>query len=169
MDFSAPCQECSPARLLFVQSVFQNVKQSSEDNHYHAVTAQHLNTRKHAFRRNSPFGVTASVFVHGSTCITIAISVNLMHIAIFNVGKEKRHFNTSKLTKSLSCNYKHKTYISTSNAINWFSHTPHGYWFARWRSSAYDWSRHGQTTVRRHKRRPHFSLANISVTIELWI
>ena len=86
--------------------------QSSEDNHCHAVTAQH------AFRRNSPFGVTASVFVHGSTCITIAISLNMMHIAIFNVGEEKRHFSTSKLTKSLSYNNKHKMYISTSNAIN---------------------------------------------------
>ena len=41
VDFSAQCQECSPARLSFVQSVFQNAKQSSEDNHCHAVTAQH--------------------------------------------------------------------------------------------------------------------------------
>ena len=89
------------------------------------VTQWLLNTRKYAFRRNSPFGVSASVFVHGSTCITIAISVNIMHIAIFNVGKEKRHFSTSKLTKSLSCNHKHKTYISTSNAINWLSLTAH--------------------------------------------
>ena len=54
-----------------------------------------------------------SVFVHGSTCITIAISVNIMHIAILNVGKQKRHFSTSKLTKSLPCNHKRKTYVST--------------------------------------------------------
>ena len=73
----------------------------------------------------------ASVFVHGSTCFTIAISVNIMHIAILNVGKEKRHFSTTKLTKSLSCNHKHKTYISTSNAINWFPRTPHGYCWIR--------------------------------------
>ena len=37
----APCQECSPARLSFIQSLFQNAKQSSEDNHCHAMTAQH--------------------------------------------------------------------------------------------------------------------------------
>ena len=117
------------------------------------VTQWLLNTRKYAFRRNSPFGVTASVFVHGSTCITIAISVNIMHIAIFNVGKEKRHFSTSKFSKSLSCNHKHKTCISTLNAINWLSLTSHFYC----RFSALNvkciwllW-RHGQTTVRRHK------------------
>jgi len=82
------------------------------------VTQCLLNMRKYAFRRNSPFGVMASVFVHSSTCITIAISVNIMHIAISNVGKQKRHFSTSKLTKSLSCNHKHKTYVSTSNIMN---------------------------------------------------
>jgi len=76
---------------------------------------------------NPPFGVTASVFVHGSTCITIAISGNIMHIAIFNVGRQKRHFSTSKLTKSLSCNHKHKTYVSTSNVINSLSYTAKGY------------------------------------------
>src|SRR5215469_4954631 len=91
------------------------------------VTQCLLNTRKYAFRRNPPFGVTASVFVHGSTCITIAISVNIMHIAVFNVGKQKRHFSTSKLTKSLSCNHKHKTYVSTSNVINSLSYTPQRY------------------------------------------
>src|SRR5215469_8006734 len=91
------------------------------------VTQCLLNTRKYAFRRNPPFGVTASVFVHGSTCVTIAISVNIMHIAVFNVGKQKRHFSTSKLTKSLSCNHKHKTYVSTSNVINSLSYTPQAY------------------------------------------
>ena len=40
VDFSAPCQECYPARLSFVQSLFQNAKQSSEDD-CHAMTAQH--------------------------------------------------------------------------------------------------------------------------------
>ena len=91
------------------------------------VTQCLLNTRKYTFRRNSPFGVTASAFVHGSTCITIAVSVNILHIAIFNVGKQKRRFSTSKLTKSLSCNHKHKTYVSTSNVINSLSYTPQGY------------------------------------------
>ena len=138
MDFSAPCQECSPARLSFVQSLFQNAKQSKAWKTT-IVTQCLLNTRKYAFRRNSPFGVSASLFVHGSTCITIAISVNIMHIAIFNVGKEKRHFSTSKLTKSLSCNHKHKAYISTSNAINLLPRIPCGTaGFARRRSSAYD-------------------------------
>ena len=135
------------------------------------VTQWLLNTRKYSFRRNSPFGVTASVFVHGSTCITIAISVNIMHIAILNVGKEKRHFSTSKLTKSLSCNHKHKTYVSTSNAINWLSITSHGYCRIRALKVKCIWLvwRHGQITARRHKRHAHFSLANISVTIEFWI
>ena len=41
VDFSAPCKECSPARLSFVQSLFQNAKESSEDIHCHAMTAQH--------------------------------------------------------------------------------------------------------------------------------
>jgi len=91
------------------------------------VTQCLLNTCKYAFRRDSPFGVTASVFVHGSTCITIAISINIMHTAIFNVGKQKRRFSTSKLTKSLSCDHKHKTYVSTSNVINSLSYTPQGY------------------------------------------
>jgi len=104
------------------------------------VTQCLLNTRKYAFRRNSPFGVTASVFVHGSTCITIAISVNIMHIAIFNVERQKRDFSTSKLTKSLSCNHKQKTYVSTSNVINSLSYTPQGYCMtlSRCRSRGYD-------------------------------
>ena len=108
--------ECSPAHLSFVNLSFRMQNKTRKTT---IVTQWLLNTRKDAFRRNSPFGVTASVFVHGITCITIAISINIMHNAIFNVGKEKRHFSTSKLTKSLSCNHKHKTYISTSNAINW--------------------------------------------------
>ena len=129
--------------FIVVPPLFQNAKQRSEDNHCHAMPAQH------ARRRNSPFGVTASVFVHGSTCITIAISINIMHIAIFNVGKQKRHFSTSKLTKSLSCshkhktnvstsnltkslscNHKHKTYVRISNVINSLSYTPQGYCMA---------------------------------------
>ena len=56
------------------------------------VTQCLLNRRKYAFRLNSHFGVTASVFVHGGTCITIAISVNIMNIAIFNVGKQIKAF-----------------------------------------------------------------------------
>ena len=112
MDFSAPCQECSPACVY--RSYNLSFRMQSKARKTTIVTQCLLNTRKYAFRRNSPFGVTASVFVHGSTCITIAISVNLTHIAILNVGKQKRHFSTSKLTKSLSCNHKHKTYISTS-------------------------------------------------------
>ena len=124
------------ARLSFVQSLFQNANKARKTIF---VTQWLLNTRIYAFRRNSPFGVTASVFVHGSTCITIAISVNIMHIAIFNVDKEKRHFSISNLTKSLSCNHKHKTYISTSNAINWLSITPHGYCrISALKASAYD-------------------------------
>ena len=134
------------------------------------VTQCLLNTRKYAFRRNSPFGATASVFVHGSTCITIAISVNIMHIAIFNVGKQKRRFSTSKLTKSLSCNHKHKTYVSTSNVINSLSYIPQGYCMTHVESQADTTSMTSRTgTVRRPQRSPHFSLANISVTIELWI
>jgi len=86
-----------------------------------------FNTCKYAFRRNSPFAVTASVFVHGSSCITIAISVNIMYIVIFNVIKQKRYVSTSKLTQSLSCSYKHKTYVSTLNVMNSLSYTPEGY------------------------------------------
>jgi len=91
------------------------------------VTQCLLNMHKYTFRRNSRFGVAASVFVHGSTCITIVISIHIMHIAIFNVGKQKRHFSTSKLTKSLSCNHKHKTHVSTSNVMNSLSYTLQGY------------------------------------------
>jgi hypothetical protein len=63
-----------------------------------------------------------------------------MHIAVFNVGIQKRHFSTSKLTKSLYWNHKHKTYVSTSNVINSPSYTPQGYCMtlSRCRSIGYD-------------------------------
>ena len=168
-----------------------------------------------------------SVFVHGSTCITIAISVNIMHIAIFNVGKQKMHFSTSKLTKSLSCNHKrktyvstskltkslscnhkrktyvstskltkslccnhkrktyvstskltktlswndkHKTYVSTSNVINSLSYAPQGHCMTRVESQADTTSMTSQTEYSTQTPKKYtLSLANISVTIELWI
>ena len=57
-----------------------------------------LNTCKYASRRNSPFGVTSSIFLNSSTCIAIAKSTHKMHITIFHVGKHKRYFCTSQLT-----------------------------------------------------------------------
>jgi hypothetical protein len=88
------------------------------------------------------------------------------------MGKQKRHFSTSNLTKSLSCNHKHKTYVNTSNVLNSLSYTPQGYccncmFVASLVKQIQGVWRHGQSTLRRHQRSPQYSLANISVTIKL--
>ena len=59
VDFSAPFQECSPARLSFVQSLFQNAKQSSEDNHCHAINW--LSITPHGYCRISALKASAYV------------------------------------------------------------------------------------------------------------
>ena len=98
VDFSAPSQKCSLACLAFVPSLFQTARLRLEDNH---VTQCLVNTCKYASRRNSPFGVTSSIFFDSSICIAITKSVHKMHIAIFHVGKNKRHVCALQFTNTL--------------------------------------------------------------------
>ena len=82
-----------------------------------------VNTCKYASRRNSPFGVTSSIFFDSSISIAITKSVHKMHIAIFHMGK-KRHVCTSQFTNWLQRTRQgHCITMSRSGQAHWTSMT----------------------------------------------
>jgi len=54
-----------------------------------------VNSRKYTSRRNPSIGKMPLVFFNSNMCIAITKSIHKMHVTIFHVGKQKRHFSNS--------------------------------------------------------------------------
>ena len=63
VDFSEPCQECSPVYQSFLSPPFLSAQQHLEDNQCHAML---VNSSKYTSRRSPSVGKTPSVFFNSS-------------------------------------------------------------------------------------------------------
>jgi len=138
-----------------------------------SITQCLVNSRKYTSRRNPSIGKTPLVCLNSSTCIAIAKSIHKMHVTIFHVGKHKRHFsNTIQLTchpfpkqpyteLRMQCTQRISYAVKFSGLRQLKSrHTK-----LQSRPKGEDCDPTG--TVRGPARKPHFSLAIISVTVPL--
>jgi hypothetical protein len=122
-----------------------------------SVTQCLVNTSKYTCRRNPSVGKTPLVFVNSSTCIAIAKSIHKMHVTIFHVGKHKWQFCSSLQATHSSYAHANETAF-TSNAS-----------LSRAGKHSERVSYNVRRTVHGTARRPHFSMAIISVTVQRWI
>jgi hypothetical protein len=154
VDFSEPSQEFS---LCVNRSYNWPFRVDSETWKTTSVTQYLVNTSKYTCRRNPSVGKTSLVFVNSSSCTAIAKSIHKMHVTLFHVRKHIRHF--AALYKSLCLHKQTQT---------------------RLHSQAMSHSQGPATAVTKYhvtykvqcmepQRRPHFSMAIIYVTVQLWI
>jgi hypothetical protein len=119
---------------------------------------------KYTSRQNPSIGKTPLVFFNSSTCIPIAKSIHNVHITIFHVWKHKRHFSSSAhliyRPFKCGCNIPWRKPIACS-LWQWCNTTRHS-------RTNFDNTCQLIATMRWPARRPHFSLAIISVTVQLW-
>ena len=119
-----------------------------------------VNTRKYTPRWNPAVRKTSSVFVNSSMCIPVTKSIDKMHVTIFHVGKHKRHFyNSSQLTVTVT------TFdIKSQRVCTWPGcRLKDGHAQCTGNTSC------DTGTVRGTARRSHFSIAIISITVQLRI
>jgi len=116
-----------------------------------------VNTIKYTPRRNPSVGKKPLVFVNSSKCIAIAKSTYKFHVTISHVGKHKRHFsNYSLLTVTV-------TTVDNEVAARISCRLKDGHAQCTGNATRETGSVHGTA------RRPHFTLAIISVTVQIWI
>jgi hypothetical protein len=126
-----------------------------------------VNSRKYTSRWNPSIGKLPLVF-NSSMCIAIAKSIHKMHVAIFHVGKHKRHFSNSMQLNYHPFSRKMQTVLPYQPegmqfrdgvSCNTIPHCRTGmHYTVSW-----------QVQCMEPQRRPHFSLAIISITVQLWI